>query len=164
MTPQLNKKAIVTNRGELMLLMRINVNRRNDSHKLGIFTCENPVVGKPISMVHLVNPPQQDVSPRIINDTTGILNAREPGTVGMTIPTRKADQERKTGGIPSYQIAPNGEKRILRDCQARKVDIFKGVGAATAAGPTSHTAHTITSDVRRRVYSSSSAYYCNTPL
>lgn len=114
-------------------------NRRKGSPKLGISTFEDPTEGKPISMAHLVNPPQLDMTLQKINDTTGNPITRKASTAGMTDLTGKINQGRKAGGTFPYEITPNGERRIIRDCNAGKVVIPKTVGAATTAELICHT-------------------------
>lgn len=102
-------------------------------------------------MAHIANPSQQEVTPRIINNTTGIPSTRGASTVEMTDQTRKTDRGRKTDRTFPYQIPPSGGMYILKDYQERNIVIPKCAEAATTAGKTSHTARTVTSSVRGSV-------------
>lgn len=71
---------------------------QKEKNRLAKSRCVNirePYKGNVNQTAHISDKPEQDVSPQIIINTTGILNTRRAATIGITDPTRKADRERK---------------------------------------------------------------------
>lgn len=98
-------------------------NRNGEPQNLEAFVGEDHIKEKRISIAHLCNSPQQNVSPWIGRGTTGILYTRETNTHGMIDQIRKVDGKSEGVGTFPDQIQPSSLRRIFIDCQTRDLVI-----------------------------------------